>query len=74
MGVIVNDSTSTGSANTIRLTSLTYPDGRVISFGYGASDAMADALSRVAAISDGDNALNLDQFHTASYLRSMTLL
>jgi YD repeat-containing protein len=45
---------ASGSANTIRPTSLTYPDGRVITYGYGSSDSMPDVLSRVASIIDSD--------------------
>ncbi len=44
-----------GSANTVRPTSVTYPDGRVISQDYGSTGSMADALSRVASIVDDDN-------------------
>jgi len=45
---------ATGSANTIRPTSITFPNGRVISLSYGAADSMNDALSRVASIIDDD--------------------
>ena len=41
-----------GSANTVRRTALTYPNGRVISLGYGASGGMNDALSRLDTIAD----------------------
>jgi hypothetical protein len=43
-----------GSANTIRATSLTYPDGRDITYDYGTSGANDDATSRVASIVDDD--------------------
>jgi RHS repeat-associated protein len=43
-----------GSANTIRPTTITYPNGRVITYGYGASDSVSDALSRIGAIIDDD--------------------
>jgi len=45
---------SIGSANTIRPTSVTYPNGRVVTYGYDASNSMADALSRAAAVIDND--------------------
>lgn len=41
-----------GSANTVRPTSVTYPDGRAISQDYGTTDGMNDAASRVASIVD----------------------
>ena len=44
-----------GSANTVRPTSVTYPDGRVISQDYGSAGSMADAASRVSSIVDDDN-------------------
>jgi YD repeat-containing protein len=43
-----------GSANTIRPTTLTYPDGRVLTYDYGSTDSMSDALSRIASIVDDD--------------------
>ena len=43
-----------GSGNTIRPTTLTYPNGRVLTYDYGSSAGMADALSRVAALVDDD--------------------
>ena len=42
------------AANTIRPTTVTYPNGRVVTYGYDSSNAMADALSRVAAVIDND--------------------
>lgn len=42
-----------GSANHIRPTSITYPDGRVISLDYGTAGGMDDILSRPQAIKDG---------------------
>ncbi len=61
-GGSVNTSTSpkvqygyaNGSANTVRPTSLTYPDGRVLTSGYGTSDGIDDAVSRVASLVDDD--------------------
>jgi RHS repeat-associated protein len=45
---------ASGSANTIRPTTITYPNGRVITYGHGVTDSMSDALSRMAAIIDDD--------------------
>jgi RHS repeat-associated protein len=42
------------SANTIRPTSLAYPNGRVVTYGYGATDGMNDAASRVESLIDSD--------------------
>ena len=46
-----------GSANTIRPTSLTYPNGRVISYDYSTAGSIPDASSRIDAIKDGGTAL-----------------
>jgi YD repeat-containing protein len=43
-----------GSANTIRPTTITYPNGRMITFSYGAADSMNDALSRIDSVVDDD--------------------
>ncbi|MBC8874772.1 MAG: RHS repeat-associated core domain-containing protein [Planctomycetes bacterium] len=43
-----------GSSNTIRPTTITYPDGRVITYDYGSSGSTSDALSRIASIIDDD--------------------
>ncbi|QGQ25646.1 hypothetical protein F1728_24495 [Gimesia benthica] len=43
-----------GSDNTIRPTTLTYPDGRILTYNYGASDKIDNAISRVAALVDND--------------------
>lgn len=45
---------ASGSANTIRPTTVTYPNGRVVTYGYDSSNSMSDALSRVAAVIDDD--------------------
>ena len=36
--------------NTARRTSLTYPDGRVVAFGYGSAGSLDDVLSRVGSV------------------------
>ncbi len=45
---------ASGSANTIRPTTITYPNGRVLTYGYQAADSMDDALSRIGSIIDDD--------------------
>jgi len=52
--VKVQYSYADGSSNTIRPTTITYPDGRVITYDYGSSDSTDDALSRVGSIVDDD--------------------
>jgi len=52
-----------GSANTIRPTTVTYPNGRVVTYGYDSSNSMADALSRAAAVIDNDGGAT----HLADY-------
>lgn len=44
-----------GSDNTIRPTSTTYPNGRVINLNYGTSGAMNDQLSRIGSLIDSDS-------------------
>src|SRR5437867_917025 len=44
-----------GSNNTIRPTSITYPNGRQITFGYGEPSGLNDAASRVEKIVDDDD-------------------
>ncbi|HEY0984945.1 RHS repeat domain-containing protein [Schlesneria sp.] len=46
-----------GSANSIRPTTLTYPNGRAITIGYGTSGGINDAASRVDALIDGATTL-----------------
>ena len=43
-----------GSANTVRPTSLTYPDGRVVTYNYGTGGGIDDATSRVSQLVDSD--------------------
>jgi hypothetical protein len=43
-----------GSANTVRPTSLTYPDGRVLTYNYGSGGGIDDAASRVNKYVDSD--------------------
>ena len=43
-----------GANNTVRPTSLTYPNGRVLHYDYGSAGGMDDQLSRVGAIVDDE--------------------
>lgn len=43
-----------GSTNTIRPTTVTYPNGRVITYNYGTTGGVGDQLSRVVSIIDQD--------------------
>jgi RHS repeat-associated protein len=52
-----------GSDNTIRPTTLTYPDGRVLTYDYGTSNDIDDAVSRVTALIDDD----MSSTHLADY-------
>ncbi len=54
-----------GSANTIRPTTMTYPNGRVLNFNYGTSGGMNDALSRIGSLIDNDGVTQLANY---SYL------
>ncbi len=45
---------ASGAANTIRPTMLTYPNGRVLTFSYGAG-SISDRSSRIASIIDDDS-------------------
>ena len=51
------------AADTVRPTTVTYPNGRVVTYGYDSSNSMADALSRVAAVIDNDGGAT----HLADY-------
>ena len=52
-----------GSANTVRPTSLTYPDDRVLTYDYGTTDGIDDASSRIFALVDDDMGIT----HLAEY-------
>lgn len=60
---------SNGAANHLRLDSLTYPNGRVISYSYGASGSVDDLFSRITKVQDG--ATTLSEY---SYLGSLTFV
>ncbi|HEX7449814.1 MAG TPA: RHS repeat-associated core domain-containing protein [Pirellulales bacterium] len=48
-----------GSTNTIRPTAVVYPNGRLVSYSYGAAGEMDDALSRIASLIDSDGVTHL---------------
>ena len=54
-----------GSANTIRPTTMTYPNGRVLNFNYGTASGTNDALSRIGSLIDNDGVTHLADY---SYL------
>eukprot|EP00456_Euglypha_rotunda_P036081 TRINITY_DN2775_c0_g1_i9.p1 TRINITY_DN2775_c0_g1~~TRINITY_DN2775_c0_g1_i9.p1 ORF type:complete len:458 (-),score=121.91 TRINITY_DN2775_c0_g1_i9:23-1396(-) len=61
----VQYSYANGSTNTIRLTSVTYPNGRILSYSYGTTGGINDAISRVGSLIDDDGTTHLVDY---SYL------
>jgi RHS repeat-associated protein len=69
-GGAVNTSTSprvqyayaNGSANTVRPTTLTYPNARVLNYDYGTSSGINDASSRVGSLIDNDGTTHLADY------------
>ncbi len=60
-----------GSAGTVRATGLTYPNGRSLSFDYGATGSIDDAAGRIGGIVEGTTTLagygdSDHDFHVAS--------
>ncbi|MFO0788409.1 MAG: RHS repeat-associated core domain-containing protein [Pirellulales bacterium] len=47
------DGAVNGVAKYVRLTGMTYPNGRQVDYGYGATGAIDDVMSRLATIGDG---------------------
>ena len=60
-----------GSSNTIRLTKMTYPNGRELNYSYGSAGSTDDALSRVASLIDDDGTTHLVDY---SYLGRNTFV
>ena len=48
-----------GSANRIRMTSMTYPNGRVLSYDYGTAAGINEVISRVQSVKFAAEAFNL---------------
>ncbi len=61
-----------GSANTIRMSSVTYPDGRQLDYQYGTSGSQTDLLDRVATIEDGATTLVSYQYSGAGMVVTQT--
>lgn len=62
---------ASGSANHIRPTVLTYPNGRELNYDYGSADSMPDAASRIAGLIDDDGSTHLADY---SYLGRNTFV
>jgi RHS repeat-associated protein len=59
-----------GSSNSIRPTSATYPNGRVLNYNYGTSGETNDAASRIGSLIDSDGVTHLTDY---SYLGGSAL-
>ena len=51
-----------GSANTIRMSDMTYPDGRNLTYSYGTANAMNDACSRIESVINTSDSVNLAMY------------
>jgi RHS repeat-associated protein len=60
-----------GSENTIRATSLTYPNGRVLNYDYGTPDGISDSASRIESLIDDDGVTHLADY---SYLGANSIV
>ena len=60
-----------GSANTVRPTSMTYPNGRVLNYDYGPSGGIGDSASRIASLIDNDGVTHLADY---SYLGASSII
>ena len=58
----------------LRLTSLRYPNGRLVHYTYGSSGSTADALGRIAAINDDDSGSPGDALAEYGYLGSGSIV
>ena len=61
-----------GSANTNRMSSVTYPDGRQLDYQYGTSGSQTDLLDRVATIEDGATTLVSYEYSGAGMVVTQT--
>ena len=55
----VQYSYASGSGNTIRMTGMTYPNGRALTYDYGITGGMNDACSRIESVINASDSLNL---------------
>ena len=51
-----------GSANTVRATSMSYPNGRVLNYDYGTGRGMNDSASRIGSLIDNDEVTHLADY------------
>jgi RHS repeat-associated protein len=58
----------------LRLTSLRYPNGRLVHYTYGSSGSSADALGRIAAINDDDSGSPGDALAEYGYLGAASII
>ena len=69
-----------GVAKYVRLTDVTYPNGREVLYGYGTTGAIDDIMSRLATIGDGTNTyaaytyLGAGRIVVEGYVQSQTRL
>ena len=61
-----------GSSNSIRMSKLTYPDGRELDYDYGTAGSINDRLDRLATIEDGATTLVTYQHSGAGMVVSQT--
>jgi hypothetical protein len=60
-----------GSANHVRRSAMTYPNGRQLNYSYGSGGSEGDNLSRVAALVDHDGSTQLAAYsHLGGWLPS----
>jgi hypothetical protein len=55
----VQYSYANGSANTIRMTGMTYPNARAATYDYGTANAINDACSRIESVINTSDSVNL---------------
>jgi hypothetical protein len=51
-----------GSANTIRMTGMTYPSGRGLTYSYGTGNGINDACSRIESVINTSDSVNLGTY------------
>jgi RHS repeat-associated protein len=58
----VQYSYANGSANTIRMTGMTYPSGRGLTYSYGTANGINDASSRIESVINTSDSVNLGTY------------
>ncbi len=61
-----------GSLNHVRLTEVTYPDGRQLDYGYGSAGSESDRTSRITTIDDGATTLATYEYAGSGMLVTTT--